>query len=127
MVRYVVSPFDLSLTLPVGGGLLVPCSFLGPPGINNSCKWLLWCLAGVGGSSQCASPNSSVRVSLAKSMCFIATLSQFVTNFSHLKILFSLLTFLLNKILVFYYRKALILISLVGLKSLVKAKTLKEL
>ena len=50
-----VSPFDLSRTLLVGGGLLVPCSFLGPPGINNSCKWLLWCLAGV--ASQCASPN----------------------------------------------------------------------
>ena len=73
--------------------------------------------AGVSSFSQRASPNSSVSVSLAKSMCFIATLSQIVTNFSHLKIAFSLLTFLLNKILVFYYRKALILISLVRLKS----------
>ena len=27
VVRHVVSPFDLSRTLPVGGGLLVPCSF----------------------------------------------------------------------------------------------------
>ena len=26
-----VSPFDLSQTLPVGGGLLVPCSLPGPP------------------------------------------------------------------------------------------------
>ena len=25
------SPFDLSQTLQVGGGLLVPCSFPGPP------------------------------------------------------------------------------------------------
>ena len=31
VVGYVVSPFDLSWTLPVGGGLLVPCSLLGPP------------------------------------------------------------------------------------------------
>ena len=26
MVGHVVSPFDLSQTLPIGGGLLVPCS-----------------------------------------------------------------------------------------------------
>ena len=31
VVGHVVSPFDLSRTLPVGGGLLVPCSLLGPP------------------------------------------------------------------------------------------------
>ena len=31
-------PFDLSRILPVGGGLLVPNSLLGPP---VSCKWLL--------------------------------------------------------------------------------------
>ena len=31
MVRYVVSPFDLPQTLPVHDGLLVPCSFPGPP------------------------------------------------------------------------------------------------
>ena len=31
VVGYVVSPFDLSWTLPFGGGLLVPCSLLGPP------------------------------------------------------------------------------------------------
>ena len=31
VVRHVVSPFDLSQTLPVGGGLLVPCSLPGPP------------------------------------------------------------------------------------------------
>ena len=28
---HVVSPFDLSWALPVGGGLLVPCSLPGPP------------------------------------------------------------------------------------------------
>ena len=31
VVGHVVSPFDLSQTLPVGGGLLVPCSLPGPP------------------------------------------------------------------------------------------------
>ena len=31
VVRHVVSPFDLSQTLPVGGGLLAPCSLPGPP------------------------------------------------------------------------------------------------
>ena len=30
-VGHVVSPFDLSRTLPVGGGLLVLCSLAGPP------------------------------------------------------------------------------------------------
>ena len=30
VVGLVVSPFDLSRTLPVGGGLLVPCSLPGP-------------------------------------------------------------------------------------------------
>ena len=34
MVRQVVSPFDVSLTLPFGGGLLVPCSLPGPPVIK---------------------------------------------------------------------------------------------
>ena len=31
-VGHMVSPFDLSRTLPVAGGLLVPCSLPGPPG-----------------------------------------------------------------------------------------------
>ena len=31
VIRHVVSTFDLSRTLPVGGGLLVPCSVPGPP------------------------------------------------------------------------------------------------
>ena len=33
--RTCVSPFDLSRTLPVGGGLLVPCSLTGPPVIKQ--------------------------------------------------------------------------------------------
>ena len=35
MVRQVVSPFDLSRTLLVGGGLLFPCSLPGPPVIKE--------------------------------------------------------------------------------------------
>ena len=35
VVRQVVSPFDVSLTLPFGGGLLVPCSLPGPPVIKQ--------------------------------------------------------------------------------------------
>ena len=31
VVGQVVSPFDLFQTLPVGGGLLIPCSLPGPP------------------------------------------------------------------------------------------------
>ena len=54
VVRHVVSPFDLSQTLLVGGGLLVPCSLLGPLVVK---PLMLWCLARVGGFSKCASPN----------------------------------------------------------------------
>ena len=35
VVRHVVSPFDISQTLPVGGGLLVPCSLPGLPVIKQ--------------------------------------------------------------------------------------------
>ena len=33
--RHTVSPFDISRTLPVGGGLLVPCSLPGSPVIKQ--------------------------------------------------------------------------------------------
>ena len=48
MVGHVVFPFDLSWTLPVSGGLFVPCTFPGSPVVKHSRKWLLWCLARVG-------------------------------------------------------------------------------
>ena len=35
MVRHVLSSFDLSQTLLVGGGLLVPYSLLGPPVVKQ--------------------------------------------------------------------------------------------
>ena len=46
------SPFDLYQTLPVGGGLLVPCSLLGPPVIK-----LDTVVPGQGRQFQCVSPN----------------------------------------------------------------------
>ena len=43
VVRHVVSPFDLSRTLPVGGGLLVPCSCLKTALANGYCRaWPGW-------------------------------------------------------------------------------------
>ena len=36
MGGHTVSPFDLSQILLVGGGLLVPCSLLGPPVITHT-------------------------------------------------------------------------------------------
>ena len=35
VVGHLVSPFDLSCTLPVAGGLLLLCSFSGPPVIKQ--------------------------------------------------------------------------------------------
>ena len=35
VVGHVVSPFHLSRALPVGGGLLVPCSLPGPPVVKQ--------------------------------------------------------------------------------------------
>ena len=35
MVRHVMAVFNLYRTLPVGGGLLVPCSLTGPPVIKQ--------------------------------------------------------------------------------------------
>ena len=35
VVGQVVSPFDISQTLLVGGGLLVPCSLPGPPAVKQ--------------------------------------------------------------------------------------------
>ena len=79
MVRQVVSPFDLSRTLLVGGGLLVSCSLLGPPEVKQLMQMVTMvpCLAKVGSFNQCASPNSYIldshkqymRVSTADHIC----------------------------------------------------------
>ena len=49
VVRQVVSPFDLSRTLLVDGGLLVPCSLRGPPVV----KQLMQMIAMVPGQGGC--------------------------------------------------------------------------
>ena len=57
VVGHVVSPFDLSRTLPVGGSLLVPCSLPGPPVIKELLQ-MVTRVPGQGGDfGQCASPN----------------------------------------------------------------------
>ena len=56
VVGPVVSPFDLSQTLPVGGGLLVLCSLPGPPVSMQ----MVTMVPGQGGRFQCASPNNIV-------------------------------------------------------------------
>ena len=60
LVRHVVSPSDLSWSLPVGGGLLVPCSLWTSCGKTTHAPGYMvrQCLARVGGFRQCTSPNS---------------------------------------------------------------------
>ena len=61
-VRHVVSPFDLSQTLPVGGDFSVPCSSPEPPVIKQLMP-VVTVQARVGGFSQCASPADSFPLS----------------------------------------------------------------
>ena len=51
VVGQVVSPFDLSRTLLVGGGLLVPCSLPGPPVIKQLMQMVIM-VPGQGGRFQ---------------------------------------------------------------------------
>ena len=53
--RQVMSPFDLSRTFPIGGGLLVPCSLAGPPVLKQLMQ-MVTMVPGQGGRFQ------SVRV-----------------------------------------------------------------
>ena len=53
MVAHVVSPFDLSRTLPVGGGLIVPGSLPGPPVVKQLVQ-MVTVVPGRGGWSQSA-------------------------------------------------------------------------
>ena len=73
MVGHVVSLFDLSPILPVGGGLLVWCSLPGLPVVKLPVKWLLWCLVRVDGFGQCASPNIRAQEPQLLSPCAVAT------------------------------------------------------
>ena len=52
VVRQVVSPFDLSRTVPVGGGLLVACSLPGPPVILKELMQTVTMVPGQGGRFQ---------------------------------------------------------------------------
>ena len=58
VVGHVVSPFDLSRTLLVGGGLLVPCSLPRPPVVKQFMQIVTMVPGRVGGFNQCASPNN---------------------------------------------------------------------
>ena len=55
--RCLLSTFPELVWLVVG--LLVSYPYQNLLSQNNSCKWLPWCLARVGGFNQCASPNST--------------------------------------------------------------------
>ena len=53
VVRHVVSPFDLSRTLLVGGGLSVPCCLPGPPVVEQLMQ-MVTVMPGQGGQFQSA-------------------------------------------------------------------------
>ena len=59
VIGQVVSPFDLSRTLPVGGGLLVLCSLPGPPVLKQLMQ-MVTMVPGQRGFNQCASPDTYV-------------------------------------------------------------------
>ena len=76
VVGHVVSPFDLSQTLPVGGGLLVPCSLPGPPVVKQLMQ-MVTMGPGQGGPFQCASPNSNVKKNVRYSYISWSSLLEF--------------------------------------------------
>ena len=60
VVGQVVSSFDLFRTLPLGGGLLVPCSLPGPPVVKQLMQ-MVTMVPGQGGRFQSvASPNKTI-------------------------------------------------------------------
>ena len=66
MDGHTVSPFDLSRTLPVGGGLLVLYSLSGSPVIKQLTQMVTMVPGQVGSFNQCASPNTrTVRTGLS--------------------------------------------------------------
>ena len=60
---HAVSPFDLSQTLPVGGGFLVLYSLPGSPVIKKLMRMVTKGPDQCGSFSQCASPNITVSIS----------------------------------------------------------------
>ena len=61
VVGHMVSPFDLSRTLLIGGGLLVSCSLLGPPVIKQLMHIVTEVPGQVDSFSQSASPNNTLH------------------------------------------------------------------
>ena len=55
MDGHAVSPLDLSRTLLVGGGLLVPCSLSGSP-VRKQLMQMVTMVPGQGGRFQCVLP-----------------------------------------------------------------------
>ena len=56
---HVVSPFDLSRTLPVGGGVLVMCSLPGPPVVKQLMQMVTMVFGWGGWSQSVCFPNIS--------------------------------------------------------------------
>ena len=73
VVGQVVSLFDLSRTLLVGGGLLVPCSLPGPPAVKQLMQ-MVTMVPGQGGRFQSACfpyQNDAIFVSLCMCTCSV--------------------------------------------------------
>ena len=70
VVRHVMSTFNLFWTLPVGGGLLVPCSLSGPPVVKQLTQ-MVTVVAGQGGRFQsvCLPWFQSVCLPWFQSVC----------------------------------------------------------
>jgi len=77
VVGHVVSHFDLSQTLPVDGGLLVPCSLPGPPVLKQLMQ-MVTMVPGQGG--QCASPNITTIKGMSSSKQYIPQSLLFYTH-----------------------------------------------
>ena len=70
-----VSPFDLSRTLPVGGGLLVPYFLSGSPVIKQLMQ-MVTMVPGQGGRFQCASPNNTTHFHTSLSLFLLVPVSE---------------------------------------------------
>ena len=73
VVWHMVSPFDLSWTLPVGGGLWVPCSLPGPPVIKQQMQ-MVTVVPGQGGWFPCA--FHKIIIIEIECMTYVACLNQ---------------------------------------------------
>ena len=73
VIRHMVSPLDLSLTLLVGGGLLVPCSLPGHLVLKQLMQ-IVAMVPGQGGWFQCASPNNVVSVTITE-LCHLGLIT----------------------------------------------------